>query len=394
MKKLTTEDFIRKANIVHNNYFIYNKSIYVNSYEKLIFECPIHGDLSATPNNHWSGWGCKWCSHEKRYNTTTFIERANKKHNYFYSYIKSEYISNKHKIIIICPNHGEFMVFPSKHLAGKGCKKCNITPKIYKKYSEKPKINKRAKPLEQFILEAINIHGDKYSFENSVYVNGHTNLEVNCKIHGPFVITPKSLTISKCGCRQCGIITTTYKNRNTTEDFIRRAKEIHGDSCTFEKSVYTNIKSNVIVNCIYHGYFNITAASCLKGNGCQRCSQSSCEKFIRDALNKNNIEYIDQATFSECINPLTNRRLKFDFYIPEHKLLIEYDGIQHTKPVQFGGVSKQIAEEHYSQIVLRDNIKNEFATSHQYTLIRIPHYLTKHDDIIKYINSHFNLFLI
>ena len=59
-----------------------------------------------------------------RYNTSYFIEIANKKHNYVYDYSRVEYINNTSKIIIICKKHGEFQQTPQGHLSGRGCIKC------------------------------------------------------------------------------------------------------------------------------------------------------------------------------------------------------------------------------------------------------------------------------
>lgn len=62
-----------------------------------------------------------------------FIKKANKIHHNKYSYDKVEYISDKYKVIITCPEHGDFMQIPSSHFVGSGCPKCGI---------EKIKINR------------------------------------------------------------------------------------------------------------------------------------------------------------------------------------------------------------------------------------------------------------
>jgi Zn finger protein HypA/HybF involved in hydrogenase expression len=54
----------------------------------------------------------------------TFIEKANKIHNNFYSYEKANYINNKTKVTITCPKHGDFEQIPKSHLANMGCRKC------------------------------------------------------------------------------------------------------------------------------------------------------------------------------------------------------------------------------------------------------------------------------
>jgi len=66
-----------------------------------------------------------------------------------------------------------------------------------------------------------------------------------------------------------------------------------------------------------------------------------------------------------------NTRLRFDFYIPNQNVLIEYDGEQHYRPVTFGGMSKEKALEVHKKIKSRDHRKNVWALDKGYRLIRI-----------------------
>ena len=64
-KKLDTEQFIEKANKIHNNFYDYSKTKYVLSNKKVIITCPIHGDFEQTPNHHLGGEGCPVCKQSK-----------------------------------------------------------------------------------------------------------------------------------------------------------------------------------------------------------------------------------------------------------------------------------------------------------------------------------------
>ena len=64
MRKLTTEEFIAKAKAVHGDKYIYDKSVYVNSKEKIIITCPMHGDFEQMPSNHMYGFGCNYCARD------------------------------------------------------------------------------------------------------------------------------------------------------------------------------------------------------------------------------------------------------------------------------------------------------------------------------------------
>lgn len=90
---------------------------------------------------------------------------------------------------------------------------------------------------------------------------------------------------------------------------------------------------------------------------------SAGEKEIRYFLIKNNIIFEEQKRFRTCID---KKMLPFDFYIPAHKILIEFDGAQHFFPVDiFGGESGLIDRKR------KDKIKTNWAKEHQFNLVRI-----------------------
>lgn len=122
-KRLTTEGFIEKAKKLHDNKYDYSKAEYVNTNTKVCIICPEHGEFWQTPSNHLQGKGCPKCKGKNK-TTEEFIEKANIIHNNKYDYSKVEYKSNRTKVCIICPEHGEFWQTPHEHLHGCGCPKC------------------------------------------------------------------------------------------------------------------------------------------------------------------------------------------------------------------------------------------------------------------------------
>ena len=111
--------------------------------------------------------------------------------------------------------------------------------------------------------------------------------------------------------------------------------------------------------------------------GCSKYSKM--ELFIHDLLEEYKIPHISQARFQECRNIFP---LPFDFYLYEHNTLIEYDGEQHARPIDFFG-----GEDGYIKRVTNDNIKNEYCRKNDINLIRLPHTLSIEQikDIIIYI---------
>lgn len=127
--KYTTEMFIEKANIKHNNFYDYSKSIYINAKTNLNIYCPLHGIFSQNPSVHLAGKGCAKCGFERRKDvnrstTKEFIEKATKIHGNRFNYNHVEYISSQIKVKIECPIHGIFEQKPNAHLSGDKCKQC------------------------------------------------------------------------------------------------------------------------------------------------------------------------------------------------------------------------------------------------------------------------------
>jgi len=123
--KLNTEKFILKAKSIHGDKYDYSKVEYINSQRNVIIICPIHGEFEQTPARHLFGQGCSSCYGNKKLTTEQFIEKSNIIHNNKYDYSEVIYKNYRTKIIIICPVHGKFKQFAGDHLWGSGCTKCN-----------------------------------------------------------------------------------------------------------------------------------------------------------------------------------------------------------------------------------------------------------------------------
>ena len=190
---MNTEEFINKANKVHNGKYDYSKVEYVNAKTKICIICPEHGEFWQTPNNHLSGKGCALCANENKlhlYNKSNdkFISEAQMIHNGKYDYSKVEYVNAKTKICIICPEHGEFWQTPHNHLQGQGCPKCSPTLKLNK---------------DVFIEISNKKHNGKYDYSKVKYINNRTKVCIICPEHGEFWQTPDA-HLSNKGCPKCG----------------------------------------------------------------------------------------------------------------------------------------------------------------------------------------------
>ncbi len=132
-KKSTTGEFISKSKLIHGDKYDYSKVEYVNNHSKVCIICPEHGEFWQTPANHLKNRGCPICGGHQKSSTEEFIKKANKVHNNKYDYSKVEYKNIETKVCIICPEHGEFWQSPEKHLIGQGCVKCSYIERNVKK---------------------------------------------------------------------------------------------------------------------------------------------------------------------------------------------------------------------------------------------------------------------
>lgn len=118
------KEFIKKARKIHGDKYNYDKVEYINSNEKVIIVCPIHGEFEQTPSHHLNGCGCPMCANNIKYSTHSFILSAIKVHGDKYNYDKVRYDGAFKKVIITCSKHGNFLQTPDNHLHGQGCPKC------------------------------------------------------------------------------------------------------------------------------------------------------------------------------------------------------------------------------------------------------------------------------
>ena len=97
--------------------------------------------------------------------------------------------------------------------------------------------------------------------------------------------------------------------------------------------------------------------------------RSKGESLLRILFSQMNIVFIPEYSFSDCVNPQTKAKLKFDFYLPDYNMCIEYDGEQHYK----GWRKSQNAKTSLEQIQFRDAIKNQYCSNNHIHLVRIPY---------------------
>lgn len=244
------------------------------------------------------------------YTTEQFIQKAREIHGNKYDYSKVDYINSVTKIIIICKEHGEFKQEPRVHLSKAGCIKCRISS--------------LTNTTEQFIQKAIEVHGNKYDYSKTNYINNCTYVTIICSKHGETKQNPNNHLKGK-GCPKCA-----YESKISNEEFITRARLIHNNKFDYSKVDYINARTKVTIICPKHGKFEQSPDGHLAGNGCSICKSSKGELVIWNILTKHNIQKEQQYRIPEVAD-----ELYYDFYLPELNILIEYHGIQHYEYTPF-----------------------------------------------------------
>lgn len=195
--KLTTNDFIKKARKIHDDKYDYSQTEYKNTHTNVKIICPIHGVFLQTPHTHLQGRGCSKCGFEKTREKRTmsqndFINRAK---TIFpqYDYSKVDYNNARTKVLITCPEHGEFKITPNDLINGShGCPVCGISKRA----------KSRSKTTKQFVKDAYKIHRNKYDYSLVDYKNERDKVKIICPIHGIFEQSPL-YHLSGCGCPNC-----------------------------------------------------------------------------------------------------------------------------------------------------------------------------------------------
>lgn len=126
-------------------------------------------------------------------------------------------------------------------------------------------------------------------------------------------------------------------------------------------------ETNIIWECKCNcgNYIKVPSADLLSGNTTScGCIKSKGQNRIAQLLNENNISFVTEKTFENFYYDNSKGKPRFDFFI-NNSYLIEFDGIQHFKSIDFFNISLEEQQK-------RDSIKNNWCLQNNLPLIRIP----------------------
>jgi very-short-patch-repair endonuclease len=222
--------------------------------------------------------------------------------------------------------------------------------------------------------------GSKEGKGRSIVSNITCNVTgLNGKKHGVFAKNGLDAQNHIAGYSQCPKCECETKQTENIKDFIER----HGDTYVYDKvdfcdpNTIVNGRSKILIGCKEpnHGYFFQEPYNHKIGQGCPICRASKGEKYIGSLLkSKFGEKYKVEKESNLGFNILNRKRC--DFYIPELKVVIEYDGEGHFWPVF--GTSEYSRNLKYNEIFESDNLKNTIIKSKKSNsigirLIRVPY---------------------
>lgn len=353
-KKKTHDEFVKELYSNNNSISVIGK--YENTNKKIEVVCNIcKHKWTPIPSNLLRGHGCPMCSKKYKFTQDSFVNKMSQINENIE--IIGTYVNSYTKLLCKCKiDDYEWFARPVDLINGHGCPKC---------------CGKLKKTHEDFIRELENKNPN--IIVTGKYITNKDPISCKCKIcNHQWTSLPSRLLIG-CSCPKC------VNRIRTHEDFINDMKEI--DKNILILGTYEKSSNKILCRCkIDKTEWEATPNNLLKGHGCPTCNINTSKGEIKicQFLEDNNIEYIPQKTFSD-LKGVNDGLLSYDFYLPKHNTLVEFQGEQHIVPVSyFGGNNKfKIQQEH-------DKRKRKYAKLHNIKLLEIWYYDFKNiENILK-----------
>lgn len=265
-----------------------------------------------------------------------------------YIWLDNKFSGARGKVKVQCRNgHIRDVVFSSigKH----ECKTCSE--------------EKKAKALSHD-YDYVKSYFEKYGYTliSKEYKNSSQTLETICSRGHDYKTRFGNFKAGK-RCMKCRKIDYTPYNKLNKEKVDSRLRKENYKLLSEEVNGY---QEYLEMQCSQGHRFSMTWNSFSNGSRCPRCKESKGEKRIAAFLDSEGVEYTRQYKIEGC---QSIRLLPFDFYLPSYNILIEFDGKQHYKIIDFfGGLEEFIGRK------VKDTIKNEYCKKNNITLIRIPYW--------------------
>jgi len=366
---------------------------------KLILICPVHGEYRQTISQFLKGKDCRKCAnalnsrknrkrnggfHEKPsfQNIQDKIFEINEKYNVRYSLafnqneFKKIYKNQKSILKINCSKHGIFETTWYNLRDNRLCPDCVVERKQsdFKNFIKKYKKYFRENEFDYSLITSKWFEQERKKFNGSLFNMKVPIIHKKCK--KLFYQTVGNHFFNKHGCPHCDPSRKFELKdiKKIAKIFIQESKKLNQNiklisklNQEWMKSYQGYYKTKFFFKCKIHGVFTKNPGD-IKNNkqyGCPLCNiknrQSKGERKIEEILKKLKLNFKIEVKVFET-------QLRFDFYLPDYNLAIEYDGIQHFKN------SFEFSKENLKKTKRRDFLKNKLCHIYKINLIRIPYW--------------------
>lgn len=427
-KRMTHDEFCNKLKDLGIK--SYPMERYEGVSKKIMFHCECGNESIRNPRNVLDGLKCRKCRVEI-HKCLTMADYMKKLNDADINIVPiEEYTRATTPIRHKCSCGNTFLARPTDIVRGKTCPNCE---NFYK--SEKMLEEGNVKYLEKLKEKNIKV------YPTEAYKGATTKIHHCCVCGGDYFTTPAHVLMG-CLCKQCAIKTTSDKNRTTNDDYLKLIEDNHLDArpteyflgmdisinhrctcgniwkvkpmdiirrnshcwkCSYEiraemmrltngeyleklenndidvKPLEKYIDSRTPIKhlCSCGNEWMVKPLKVLQGHHCGKCTQSKGEKKIDRILSSKNILHDSQKTFDDLFDI---GKLRFDFYLPVENILIEFQGQQHSYPIDFFG-----GEEAFVKLKHRDNLKKEYCRNNNIRLLEINY--NEFDDIREIIEN-------
>lgn len=193
--KLSLDIVISRMSEAHGDRFDYSGFEFVNTVTPGKIRCSKHGDFWMSVNGHVdSKDGCPKCANERIRDDRVLsfdevVRRAQGVHGKTYKYLSDGYVNTRTPLAIVCPTHGTFRQLYDTHV-----KQMSGCPRCYGSFK---------RTTDEFVAAAKAVHGERYDYSETVYVNNSTAVKIVCHTHGSFWQKPNKHTCVTQGCPRC-----------------------------------------------------------------------------------------------------------------------------------------------------------------------------------------------
>lgn len=201
------------------------------------------------------------------------------------------------------------------------------------------------------------------------YKGRHQPVRMRCVKHNLISRKTPYDVIEGKGCVECGLEKLSKQAKIPEDVYVDRLKGLYPHVRLVDG--YDGVTNLASFHCECCDSDFVDYPNYVTRRGCPVCDSTSMEQEIGKILTRHCIIYKPQFSFVDCKD---QRALPFDFYLPEYNLLIEYDGEQHYRPVNFGGISDKKALENFKTTQFHDAIKTTYCKAKGIPLLRIPYW--------------------